>query len=139
MESVENGYALEPLQVDVARVQPGRTFTAPSSPPMHTNSAQLYAYSITGLLFVLLAWLNVLPHVDIVRVGNTTELIISTAAASLGLFCSMLGFAGILLNNRSFLAVYTSLLWVVFGLIVAPGYITYKTRTFNLEGKVNGE
>ena len=93
---------------------------------------------MVALLFVTFTWLNILPHADIIRVGNTTELILSTAAASLGVFCSVLGFAGILLNNRSFLAVYTFLLWIVFALIVAPGYITYKTRTFNLEGKING-
>lgn len=99
---------------------------------------QICAYSASGLILALLTWLNVLPHAGIVRVGNTTELIISTAATTLGLFCSILGYAGILLNNRSFLAVYTFLLWIVFALIVTPGYITYKTRTFNLEGKLNG-
>jgi Tetraspanin family len=59
------------------------------------------------------------------------------AAACLGVLTSLLGWAGILLNNRSFLAVYTLLLWCCFGLLIAPGYITYKTRTFNLEGKIN--
>lgn len=49
----------------------------------------------------------------------------------------MIGWAGILLNNRAFLAVWTLLLWVVFGLLVSPGYVTYKQRTFNLEGKIN--
>lgn len=50
---------------------------------------------------------------------------------------SLIGFSGILLNNRPFLAVYTFLLWVCLGLMVAPGYIAYKQRTFNLEGKIN--
>ncbi|KAJ7717407.1 hypothetical protein B0H16DRAFT_1611371 [Mycena metata] len=36
------------------------------------------------------------------------------------------------LNDRPFLAVYTA-----FGLLVVPGYITYKRRTLNLEAKVN--
>ena len=44
-----------------------------------------------------------------------------------------------MLNNRSFLAVYTLLLWITFAFLVAPGYITYKKRTFNLEGKVNSQ
>lgn len=55
------------------------------------------------------------------------------------LFTSLLGFAGIFLNNRTFLAVFTLLLWVDFGLLVAPGYITYKRKTFNLEGKINSQ
>jgi hypothetical protein len=50
---------------------------------------------------------------------------------------SLIGWAGILLNNRMFLAIYTVLLWAVFALLVTPGYITYKKRTFSLEGKLN--
>jgi hypothetical protein len=49
----------------------------------------------------------------------------------------VIGWAGILLNNRAFLAVYTLLLWICFGLLLSPGYVTYKDRTFNIEGKIN--
>ena len=52
---------------------------------------------------------------------------------------SLIGWSGILLNNRAFLAVYSFLLWVCFALLVTPGYITYKKRTFNLEGKINAQ
>lgn len=51
----------------------------------------------------------------------------------------MIGWAGIFLNNRAFLAIYTLCLWICFGLLVVPGYITYKKRTFNLEGKINAQ
>ena len=51
-------------------------------------------------------WLNGWTHADIIRVANTTELIMSTIAAVCGLVTSLLGWAGILLNNRAFLAVY---------------------------------
>lgn len=78
-------------------------------------------------------------HADVVRVGNRTELIVSTLASCTGIITSLLGWAGILLNNRGFLAVYTVLLWVMFAMIAAPGYLTYKRRTFNLEGKVNSQ
>jgi hypothetical protein len=50
-----------------------------------------------------------------------------------------MGFSGILLNNRAFLAFYTLFLWFCLALIVAPGYITYKKKTFNLEGKINAQ
>jgi hypothetical protein len=33
--------------------------------------------------------------------------------------------------------VYTFTLWIVFALLVTPGYIAYKKRTFSLEGKLN--
>lgn len=41
------------------------------------------------------------------------------------------------MNNRAFLAVYVLLLWVCLAFIAAPGYMTYKRKTFNLEGKIN--
>ncbi|EMD30876.1 hypothetical protein CERSUDRAFT_60750 [Gelatoporia subvermispora B] len=96
-------------------------------------------YTLTGLIACLLIWFNVWTHADIIRVGNRTELIISTLAASLGVFTSLLGWSGILLNNRAFLATYSFLLWIVFAFLVTPGYITYKKRTFNLEGKINAQ
>ncbi|KAI0829109.1 tetraspanin Tsp2 [Trametes gibbosa] len=97
------------------------------------------AYSLTGLIASLLIWFNVWTHADIIRVGNKPELIVSTVAASLGVLTSLIGWSGILLNNRAFLAVYSFLLWICFALLVTPGYITYKKRTFNLEGKINAQ
>ncbi|CAE7062207.1 unnamed protein product [Rhizoctonia solani] len=99
----------------------------------------LTLYTLTGLIFCLLTWFNVWTHADIVRVGNQTELILSTVAASFGVLTAMIGWSGILLNNRAFLAVYTLFLWITFGLLVAPGYVTYKKKTFNLEGKINAQ
>ncbi|EIW63764.1 uncharacterized protein TRAVEDRAFT_25217, partial [Trametes versicolor FP-101664 SS1] len=97
------------------------------------------AYSLTGLIACLLIWFNVWTHADIIRVGNKPELIVSTIAAALGVLTSLIGWSGILLNNRAFLATYSFLLWICFALLVTPGYITYKKRTFNLEGKVNAQ
>jgi len=99
----------------------------------------LTAYSLIALVFCLLTWFNVWSHADIVRVGNRSELVLSTIAASLGVVTSLFGWAGVVLNNRSFLAIYTFLLWVVFAFLVAPGYVTYKRRAFNLEGKINSQ
>ncbi|KAF9237037.1 hypothetical protein BU15DRAFT_49255 [Melanogaster broomeanus] len=96
-------------------------------------------YALTGLIFCLMTWFDVFEHADIVRVGNRTELIFSTAAAASAVVVSVVGWAGILMNNRSFLAVYTFSLWIVFALLVVPGYLTYKQRTFNLEGKINAQ
>ncbi len=98
---------------------------------------QFSAYCLAGLIACLLIWFDVWTHADIIRVGNREELIISTTAASVGVFTSLIGWSGILLNNRAFLAWYSFLLWITFALLVTPGYITYKKRTFNLEGKIN--
>nr|GAT46152.1 predicted protein [Mycena chlorophos] len=99
----------------------------------------LFTYSLLALVFCLLTWFNVWNHADVVRVGNRTELILSTLAASAAVFTSLLGFAGILLNNRAFLALYTFFLWICFGLLVTPGYLTYKNYAFNLQGKINSQ
>ncbi|CCL98841.1 uncharacterized protein FIBRA_00846 [Fibroporia radiculosa] len=93
-------------------------------------------YSIAGLVVCLMLWFNIFTNADIIRVANHMELILSTLAASLGVLTALVGWSGILLNNRTFLAVYCTLLWVCFGLLVTPGYTTYKRRTFNLEGKL---
>jgi hypothetical protein len=102
-------------------------------------SYQLTVYSIVALIFCLLTWFNVWTHAEIILVGNRPELITSTIAASVGILTSVIGWAGILLNNRSFLAIYTFLCWITFGLLVIPGYLSYKRREFNLEGKVNAQ
>ncbi|KXN83085.1 hypothetical protein AN958_01836 [Leucoagaricus sp. SymC.cos] len=99
----------------------------------------LSAYSLVAFIICLLTWFNVWTKADIVRIANRPELVISTLASTLGIFTSLIGWAGILLNNRSFLAIYTLLLWVTFVFLVAPGYLTYKRHTFNLEGKVNAQ
>lgn len=50
---------------------------------------------------------------------------------------SMLGLSGLFLNNRPFLAAYSFLCWIAFATLVVPGYITYKRRAFDLQGKLN--
>ncbi|KAJ7244635.1 hypothetical protein B0H12DRAFT_805369 [Mycena haematopus] len=97
----------------------------------------LSIYSLCALVFTLLTYFRTLKDARILLVANRTELALSTLAASVTLFTALLGWPGILLNNRPFLAVYTVLLWVSFGLLVVPGYITYKRRNLNLDGKVN--
>lgn len=96
-------------------------------------------YSIISFIFCLLTWFNVWSHADIIRVGNHGQLVVSTLASITGIITSLVGWSGILLNNRSFLAVYNLLLWITFAMIAAPGYMTYKQRTFNLEGKLNAQ
>ena len=100
---------------------------------------QLMLCSVVALVVCLLTWFDVWEKADVVRTGNTPELILSTLAAIIGLLTSLVGWAGILLNNRGFLAWYTFLTWITFAFLVTPGYLTYKRRTFNLEGKINAQ
>ena len=66
-------------------------------------------------------------------------LTVSTTAASIGILTALIGWAGILLNNRTFLGFYTLFCWITFAFLVIPGYLSYKRITFNLEGKVNAQ
>ncbi|KAJ7464389.1 hypothetical protein FB451DRAFT_1042248 [Mycena latifolia] len=98
------------------------------------------AYSVVALaalVGMLLIWLNVLDHADVIRVANRTELIFTTLAAAVAVFTSVFGWAGVMLNNRSFLAFYTFFLWISFAFLVVPGYITYRRASLNLPGKLN--
>jgi len=99
----------------------------------------LTLYSLVALIFCLLTWFDVWTNADVVRVGNRTELVVSTIAASFGILAFTIGWAGILLNNRSFLAVYNLLLWVTFAWLVVPGYTAFRRRSLNLEGKINAQ
>ncbi|TFK61529.1 hypothetical protein BDN72DRAFT_728590, partial [Pluteus cervinus] len=64
----------------------------------------LTVYTLASLVLCLLTWFNVFAHTTyVLRVANRPELIISTIATSFGLFPSLLGYAGILHNNRRFL------------------------------------
>jgi len=92
-----------------------------------------------ALVVCLMIWFDVWEKADVIRVTNIPELIISTIAACVGIFTSVIGWAGILLNNREYLAWYTFLTWITFAFLVTPGYITYRRRTFNLEGKINAQ
>ncbi|KAF9052092.1 hypothetical protein BJ165DRAFT_1340331 [Panaeolus papilionaceus] len=99
----------------------------------------LTIYTLSTLITCILYWLSVPPHASIITTGNHTELAISTLASLLGVLTAMIGFSGIILNDRRFLAIYTFMLWIVFTLMLVPGYMTYKRRTFNLEGKLNAQ
>ncbi|KAF8167109.1 tetraspanin Tsp2 family [Crassisporium funariophilum] len=103
-----------------------------------TNTC-LTIWSLSGLVVCLLTWFDVWENADVIRTGNKPELILSTVAACVGIFTCVIGWAGILLNNRGFLAWYTFLTWITFAFLVIPGYLTYKRRTFNLEGKINAQ
>lgn len=94
-------------------------------------------YSLVALVLCLLTWFGVWQDGEIILVANKGELIVSTVAASFATLTSVIGWAGILLNNRSFLAVYTFLLWICFALLVIPGYMTFRRKSLNLEGKIN--
>ncbi|KDR79746.1 hypothetical protein GALMADRAFT_136357 [Galerina marginata CBS 339.88] len=76
---------------------------------------------------------RLLPHSDIIRSSSSLKLVLSALRACTGI----LGWTGLLTNNRFFLALYTLLIQirVIFPSILIPGYLTCKHRLSNLEGE----
>ena len=68
---------------------PGPPLSA--APRGSPHASQLSAYSLVALVFTLLAWFDAFEHADIIRVANKSELVLSTVAAGLGLFTSVIG------------------------------------------------
>ncbi|KAJ7648612.1 hypothetical protein DFH06DRAFT_1209190 [Mycena polygramma] len=93
--------------------------------------------ALGALITILLIHLSILPHSAVIHTAHRTELLLSTLAASIALLTATLGWAGVMLNNRGMLAVYCLLLWVGFGVLVVPGYITYRRFALNLPAKLN--
>ena len=60
-----------------------------------------------------------------------------TATGVICLFSSIVGFAGIMLNNRAILTFYNLFLWACFGMIAAIGYVAYRKSKWNIEVKKN--
>ncbi|KAF8808256.1 hypothetical protein BYT27DRAFT_7287627 [Phlegmacium glaucopus] len=77
----------------------------------------LMFFSIDALVVCLLSWFNIFQNANVIHRGNRSELILPMIAA-----CSAHGTPSI-----------------TFAFLVTPGYVTYKCRTFNLEGKINAQ
>ncbi|KAG0695513.1 hypothetical protein DFH29DRAFT_783939, partial [Suillus ampliporus] len=89
--------------------------------------------ALVSLIFCLLTWFDIFEHAD------QAELVTSTAAAILASLTSTNGWASILLNKRSFLAVCAFTPWLCFALLITPSYMPYKQCTFNPEGQINAQ
>ena len=64
-------------------------------------------------------------------------LLYATIASGCVLFASSVGITGALLNSRPILTFYNLLLWPSLLSTAIVGYSSYKSRAFNLSGKIN--
>lgn len=86
---------------------------------------------------VLLVWLGPLQSARTIKTINSLQLDLATTAACLGIVTGLVGLHGVLLNNRTMLAWFNLLLWVVLAFSASVGYTSYKMRTYNLRGKLS--
>lgn len=70
-------------------------------------------------------------------VADNDILILITLSASALLFTALIGTAGIFLNSRSILAIYTILLWPAFLSLLAVGYNSYRRGHLSLDRKLD--
>ncbi|KAF9328285.1 hypothetical protein BG006_008514 [Podila minutissima] len=101
----------------------------------------LLGYSIAWTLVMTMSWKGAAwtkPFLDsgIMMIANRKLLLLMMAAAPFGIFVALIGFVGLLSQNRKVLSIYTILLWPLFGLITAVGYICYRRLHVSLYQKL---
>ncbi|CAO3598982.1 unnamed protein product [Absidia cylindrospora] len=101
------------------------------------SNSVLFCIGLGLLLAALLTYFKLYQRADVVIVGEKVILDLILATGAICLFTSLLGYVGIMLNNRPILAVYNLLLWVCFGTITAIGYTAYRKNKWNIEGKLS--
>ncbi|CDH51974.1 tetraspanin tsp2 [Lichtheimia corymbifera JMRC:FSU:9682] len=97
----------------------------------------LFCYGLAILLFAILTFLKFYQSADVVIVGERKILNLIIATGAICLASSLLGYVGIMLNNRAVLTFYNLLLWVCFGLIASIGYVAYRKAKWNIQGKLS--
>ncbi|KAH7099538.1 Tetraspanin family-domain-containing protein [Auriculariales sp. MPI-PUGE-AT-0066] len=97
----------------------------------------VFVYGMVGLVLGLMLWLQAFEHADVYAATNPDLVIYLIAAAILLTFTALLGLAGLLLNSRPLLAVYTILLVPCFLVIILPAYRAFGRANVKLEGKMN--
>lgn len=65
--------------------------------------------------------------------------IVTLAGAAVGLVSALIGFVGIVRENRIWLSIYTVLLWPVFCLYVSVGYIAFRRSKNHLRNHLRDE
>ncbi|KAI8334741.1 tetraspanin Tsp2 [Chlamydoabsidia padenii] len=101
------------------------------------SNSVLFCMGIGLLLAALLTYFKLYQRADVVIVGERVILNLILATGAICLFTSLLGYVGIMLNNRPILTIYNLLLWVCFGTIASIGYTAYRKNKWNIEGKLS--
>ncbi|ORX62997.1 hypothetical protein DM01DRAFT_1331094 [Hesseltinella vesiculosa] len=101
------------------------------------SNTLLFCIGLGAMMIGILTYCKFYLRAEVVIVGESVllNLILSTGVVCLA--TSLLGYVGIMLNNRTILAVYNLFLWVCFGLIAAIGYYSYRRNKWNISGKLS--
>ncbi|CAO3630061.1 unnamed protein product [Mucor hiemalis] len=97
----------------------------------------LFSYGLITLILGLCTYFKLYQRAMVILVGERTILNLVTATGVICLFTSLIGFVGIVLNNRAILAIYNVMMWPCLGMIAAIGYTAYRKNKWNIEGKLS--
>ncbi|KAI8083299.1 uncharacterized protein B0P05DRAFT_610492 [Gilbertella persicaria] len=92
----------------------------------------MFAYGLVILILGLCTYLRLYQRAIVMLIGE--RMLVNCVFC---LVTSILGFIGIVLNNRPILAVYNLMMWPCFGMIAAVGYTAYRKNKWNIEGKLS--
>lgn len=101
------------------------------------SNSVLFCIGLAYLLFGVLTYLKFYLRADVVIVGESVILNLILATGCVCLFTSLLGYVGIMLNNRAILSYYCLLLWPCFGLIAAVGYTAFRKNKWEIDRKLS--
>ncbi|KAA1472188.1 hypothetical protein DENSPDRAFT_930107 [Dentipellis sp. KUC8613] len=97
----------------------------------------VFACGLAGIMCALLTWFAAYPAAPVLLITDSSALILLTLCSSLFLLASITGIAGVLMNSRPILAVYTMLLFPCLIALASVGYVTYKKDQFSLDRKLS--
>ncbi|CAO3679013.1 unnamed protein product [Rhizopus stolonifer] len=101
------------------------------------SNTLLFCYGLVTLLLSLLTLFKFYLRADVILVGERPILNLILTTGVICLFTSLVGYVGIMLNNRAILTWYNLFMWPCFGLIAAIGYTAYRKNKWNIEGKLS--
>ncbi|TFY71890.1 hypothetical protein EVG20_g1104 [Dentipellis fragilis] len=97
----------------------------------------VFACGLAGVVCALLTWFAAYPAAPVLLITDSSALVLLTLCSSLFLLASITGIAGVLMNSRPILAVYTMLLFPCLIALASVGYVTYKKDQFSLDRKLS--
>ncbi|KAI8074780.1 hypothetical protein BC940DRAFT_289077 [Gongronella butleri] len=97
----------------------------------------LFCIGLGALMAALLTYFKFYLRASVVIVGDFTLLNLVLGTGIICLLSALLGYIGIMLNNRAILAVYNLLLWGCFAMIAAVGYYAFRRQKWNIQGKLS--
>ncbi|KAI7856575.1 tetraspanin Tsp2 [Circinella umbellata] len=98
------------------------------------SNTLLFCYGLGILLLAILTFGKFYLRADVFIVGQKTLL---NLTGTLCVFTALVGYVGIILNNRTVLTCYNLLLWVTFAMVASIGYVSYRKNKWNIDGKLS--